>query len=535
MRNIFIGTAILVLSACTTDPGVAPWIADQGNGTYKNPVLFADYSDPDVIRVGDDYYMISSSFNSAPGLPVLHSKDLVNWRLINHIVKQQTPLDVYAKLQHGNGVWAPCIRYHNNKYWVFFPDPDYGIYMTQATDPAADWSRPILMLAGKGLIDPTPLWDADGNAYLLHAWAKSRAGFNNVLTLHKMSADGTKTLDEGSVIIDGNKLPGYRTLEGPKFYQANGYYYVFAPAGGVEQGWQSVFRSKNIYGPYEDRIVLDQGDTEINGPHQGAWVITQTGESWFFHFQSLGPYGRIVHLQPMQWHDDWPVIGQDSNADGKGEPVLSFRKPDVGAKYPITVPQTSDDFAEKSLGLQWQWNANWEPDWYSLTERNGYLRLYTQPVSVLKNLWSVPFLLFQKLPAPSFDVIAGFDASNLKASDYAGLLLYGYDYAWIGIRKQSNDRLQLVLEICIDARNDCEKKVTPIKELTDAHVNLRMTMQTGGAAQFSYSQDGNTFIELPEVFTAKPGRWVGAKVGVFAATNTEQSSGFIDIDRFLVR
>jgi beta-xylosidase len=536
LKNSRIVLAVLtvLLASCAADQDIAPWVADQRHGTYKNPVLYADYSDPDVIRVGDDYYMVSSSFNSAPGLPVLHSKDLVNWRLINHIVPQNMPMDVFAVPQHGNGIWAPCIRYHADKYWVFFPDPDYGIYVTHTENPAGIWSKPHLLLPGKGLIDPTPLWDADGNAYLLHAWAKSRAGFNNVLTLHRMAPDGSKVLDEGKVIIDGNGLPGYRTLEGPKFYQYGGYYYVFAPAGGVEQGWQSVFRAKNVYGPYESRIVLEQGDTNINGPHQGAWVITQTGESWFFHFQSLGPYGRIVHLQPMQWRDGWPVMGRDDDRDGKGEPVPVYRKPDVGAKHPVVVPQTSDEFGESKLGLQWQWNANWKPGWYSLEERGSHLRLYAQPVSEPNNLWRAPFLLFQKLSAPSFKVTVAFDASFLQAGDYSGLLVYGYDYAWIGVRKQIDNQLELVFATCFDTVNDCKENTMLIKKLAQPKFDLRVSMQAGGIAQFAYSENGAPFSELPERFTAKPGRWVGAKIGLFAATNSKEGSGFVDIDHFFL-
>ena len=295
------------------------WQADLGNGFYKNPVLYADYSDPDVVAVGDDFYMTASSFNSAPGLPVLHSRDLVNWTLLGHALTELVPEDVFAIPQHGNGVWAPNIRYHEGKVWIFYPDPDFGIYMIQSEDPkTVVWSKPLLILAGKGLIDPTPLWDDDGQAWLLHAWAKSRSGKNNILTLHKMTWDGTEVEEDGKVIIDGHKLPGYSTVEGPKFYKRNGYYYIFAPAGGVPVGWQAVFRSKTIDGPYEYRTVLEQGDTLVNGPHQGAWVQTQTGEDWFFHFQSKLAYGRIVHLQPMQWLNDWPVIGSDADGDGVG-------------------------------------------------------------------------------------------------------------------------------------------------------------------------------------------------------------------------
>jgi len=323
--------------------------------------------------------------------------------LLGHALPKLVPEEVFSVPQHGNGVWAPNIRYHDGKVWIFYPDPDFGIYMIQTEDPKSGaWSDPLLILAGKGLIDPTPLWDHDGQAWLLHAWAKSRSGKNNILTLHKMTLDGTRVEEAGKVIIDGHKIPGYRTLEGPKFYQRNGYYYIFAPAGGVPVGWQAVFRSRSIQGPYEHRTVLEQGDSLVNGPHQGAWVRTRSGEDWFFHFQSSLAYGRIVHLQPMRWVDDWPVIGSDPDGDSVGNPVSTFRKPDLAVNQAATSPPSSDEFDRDSLGVQWQWNANSREEWYSLTKRQGYLRLYAQPSPdpESNNLWMLPSLLLQKIPAP---------------------------------------------------------------------------------------------------------------------------------------
>ena len=309
----------------------APWWPDAGDGTFRNPVLYADYSDPDAVRVGADYYMVSSSFTAVPGLPILHSRDLVNWDLVNHALPRLVPEDVFSKPQHGAGVWAPAIRHHDGKYWIYYPDPDFGIYLTTAKDPRGVWSKPVLVKKGKGLIDPCPLWDDDGRVYLIHAFARSRAGFANVLHLNRLSPDGTAVVDEGRIVIDGNQLtktaarPAYTTLEGPKLYKRNGWYYVFAPAGGVKQGWQSVFRSRRIDGPYEERIVLAQGATDVNGPHQGALIDTRSGEWWFLHFQDADAYGRIVHLQPVAWRDDWPVIGDDVDGDGKGEPRLNWK------------------------------------------------------------------------------------------------------------------------------------------------------------------------------------------------------------------
>src|SRR3954468_8182629 len=284
------------------------WVADQGNGTYKNPVLNADYSDPDAIRVGEDFYLTASSFEDIPGLPILHSKDLVNWSIIGHALLRQPPYQHFETPRHGDGVWAPAIRYHNGEFYIYYPDPDFGIYCIKSKKAEGPWSAPVLVEGGKGLIDPCPLWDDDGNVYLVHAFAGSRAGIKSIVVIKKLSADGLHVLDAGTIVYDGHQLDP--TIEGPKLYKRNGYYYIFAPAGGVSTGWQLVLRSKNIYGPYERKVVMDQGTSPINGPHQGAWVTTGSGEDWFLHFQDAEAYGRIVRLQPMRWKDDCTVIGE---------------------------------------------------------------------------------------------------------------------------------------------------------------------------------------------------------------------------------
>jgi beta-xylosidase len=356
-RRRRIATAVAMLAALAGCGSPAPWVADLGDGRYRNPVLHADYSDPDAIRVGDTYFMTSSSFNSTPGLPLLTSKDMVNWQLVGHALPNLVPAERFATARHGEGVWAPCLRFHDGKFWIFYPDPDLGIFVVTAERFDGPWTAPTLLLPGNGIIDPTPLWDEDGRAYLLHGWAKSRAGFNNRLTLRAMAPDATRLLDtQGRTLIDGDRIAGYKTLEGPKFYKANGYYYVFAPAGGVEEGWQAVFRSRSLDGPFEVRTVLDQGNSPVNGPHQGAWVRAQDGRDWFLHFQDRKAYGRVVHLQPMRWADGWPLIGEDGPRPGTGQPVMTHAKPVAGA--PLSAPPTSDEFDGPALGLQWQWNAN---------------------------------------------------------------------------------------------------------------------------------------------------------------------------------
>jgi len=209
--------------------------ADNGDGTYTNPVLHADYSDPDVIRSGDSYFMVASSFNCVPGIPVLQSNDLVNWTLIGYALDRLEPEEVFSSPMHGKGVWAPCIRFHAGEFFIYYPDPDQGICMVKAKHPAGPWSAPHLVQGGRGLIDPSPLWDDDGNAYLAYAFAGSRAGVKSVLMVDRMSPDGKALAGHPVMVFDGGK--DHPTVEGPKFYKRNGWYYIFAPAGGVKPGW----------------------------------------------------------------------------------------------------------------------------------------------------------------------------------------------------------------------------------------------------------------------------------------------------------
>ncbi|MFC0253471.1 family 43 glycosylhydrolase [Massilia consociata] len=491
-------------------PVRAPWSPDLGDGRYRNPILHADYSDPDVIRVGDTYYMVSSSFANAPGLPLLTSKDMVNWELTGHALPQLVPGAQFATPQHGKGVWAPCLRYHDGRFWIFYPDPDNGVYVTTATDFNGPWSAPHLLLPGKGIIDPTPLWDDDGKAWLIHAWAKSRAGFNNVLTLRRMAPDGRSLLDkEGKVVIDGDKLPGYRTLEGPKLYKANGWYYVFAPAGGVEHGWQSVFRSRSIDGPYEARIVMAQGATEINGPHQGAWVKTPQGADWFFHFQDKRAYGRIVHLQPMRWEDGWPLIGEPSGTPGTGQPVLEHAKP-VAGTFPQRVPPTGDEFDGKVLGPQWQWAANPQQAWHALDARAGHLRLFAQPEAPVRSL---PSVLTQKFPGPAFGVTTKVELHAQRDGDQAGLGVMGLASSWFGLRRVDGQP-RMVMVSC-DQAGKCAQELGAVLPGFTAH--LRMHVTEGARVAFSYSPDGVRYTQIGAPFDAVMGRWVGSQVGLFAS------------------
>lgn len=520
---------ILFLStSIAAQPSVSKvWVADNRDGTYRNPILHADYSDPDVVRVGDDFYLVASSFNAAPGVPILHSRDLVNWTIIGHALARQPPFDVFSKPQHGNGVWAPAIRYHNATFYIFYADPDYGIYMTKAKDPAGPWSEPLLVKEAKGWIDPCPFWDDDGKAYLVNAFARSRSGIKSILIVSRMNEEGTKLLDDGVMVFDGHEKDP--TVEGPKFYKRNGYYYIFAPAGGVESGWQLALRSKSIYGPYERRVVLAQGKTNINGPHQGAWVETQSGESWFIHFQDKGAYGRVVHLQPMKWLNDWPMMGAD------GEPVATHRKPNVGRTYPITTPKDSDEFNDHRFNLQWQWAANPQSNWAFPAAAYGFLRLMNVPSpNDAKNFWVVPNLLLQKFPAPSFTATAKVTFTPMNNGERTGLIVMGLDYAYLSIEKKQ-DGLYISQTVCQNADQGSAERETAGVKLDGNTFWFRVRVEENAVCNFSFSVNGKTYVPVGQQFKARQGKWIGAKVGIFAAGKGAASEmGYADYDWFRV-
>lgn len=548
MKGLFF---ILSLSVCSLfHPAMAQyrskvWVSDEGNGMYRNPVLHADYSDPDVCAVGEDYFLTASSFNCTPGLPILHSKDLVNWKIVNYALKKVEPVEYYNEARHGKGVWAPSIRFHEGMYYIYWGDPDFGIFMVKTRDPYGEWDKPVLVKAGKGMIDPCPLWDDDGRVYLAHAWAGSRAKFNSVLTVCELNKEGTAVISDPVLVFDGNDGVNH-TIEGAKFYKRNGFYYLFAPAGGVVSGWQLVMRSKNVYGPYEARIVMAQGKTDINGPHQGGWVDTPAGESWFLHFQDKGAYGRVLHLNPMKWINDWPVIGVDKDGDGCGDPVSRYRKPKTDKTYPIETPVESDEFDTRKLGLQWEWHANYQ-DVFGFTTNMGYARIYGHELSPhFKNFWEVPNLLMQKFPAEEFTATAKLKVSAKDDGQLSGLIIMGWDYSWIGVEKQG-EKFLLKQAVCKDAEQGNLEQVSTLAVLEpsrkfeaglfpnyEREIYIRVHVDKGAYCRFSYSLDGKKFTEAGTLFKARQGKWIGAKVGMFSVTPHGKERGWVDVDWFRV-
>lgn len=532
------------------------YLPDIGDGTYRNPVIFSDYSDPDCICVDGVYYMTASTFNYVPGLPVLVSRDLINWTLVNYAVKN-IPVERFKAPCHAHGVWAPAIRYHEGKFYIYYGMPDEGIYMVCAEDPLGEWEEPVLVLPGKGLIDPCPFWDDDGRAYVIHGYAKSRIGFKSWLGIFPITADGKQAIGDDKLLFDG--VEKHPTIEGPKVHKRDGWYYIFAPAGGVATGWQVVMRSRDIYGPYEDRVVLKQGSSDTNGPHQGAWIETPENENWFMHFQSRGLYGRITHLQPMRWDDEgWPIIGQEdptpvdptsisagedardaaliANATNCGIPVDEWCKP----KAPETEERTgeigSDDF-DGELGLQWQFMGNWRPDFYDCGE--GRLRLYARelPFGGTK-LWECPQTCTQKIACPAFVATTAVDVSKLRQGEQAGVGLVGGQYAYAALRRTEYG-LSLVY-VTSDGKEHTETVLDEVTGLPEAPVSFRMTLLPTGYAEavitFEFAVEGSGWRSIGQPFAPARHTWVGARLALFAMpmNGGADQGGYADFAPFAV-
>ena len=521
------------------------WCPDKGDGTYTNPVINADYSDPDVCvgPSGEDYYLTASSFQCIPGLPILHSRDLVNWQIVGYAIKDKLYaghrelIEHYNTVQHGNGVWAPSIRYHDGQYYIYWGDPDYGVFMVKTLNgnPAGEWTDPLLVIEGKGYIDTTPLWDEDGRCYLVNGWANSRAKFASVLTVRELSADGTRAIGQPVIVFDGNGTEN-RTCEGPKFYKRDGWYWIMCPAGGVPTGFQLAMRSKSPYGPYEHKVVLQQGKTHINGPHQGGWVHTKYGEDWFLHFQDKEAYGRVVHLNPVDWTTGWPIMGK------KGEPVTTYRKPKANGQLPTANPVESDEFNAPVMGKQWQWQANYDEK-FGVPTAFGTFRIYNYKLPEdANNLWLVPNMLLQKTPADEFTVTTKLRFTSKADGQLGGLIMMGLDYQALVVKRVGQE-FQLLKLTCHQADKGTpqeEELITTLKptaeDKTDykpgIHEDIYLMMKVKESqVKFLWSLDGRTYKSCSDAFKMREGKWIGAKFGyVSVDTNAKSDRGWLDAD-----
>ncbi len=486
--------------------------------SFTNPILPYDYSDPDVCRVGDTYLMTSSSFNNVPGLQILASRDLVHWEIVDAAIRYRLPGYEEGDKVAGGFVWAPAIREHDGRIWIYYGDPDRGIYCVRskafsrqnsAISFPLEWEEPVLVIKAKGYIDPCPLWDEDGRVYLSHGVAGSRFGLKSVLMMAELTEDGLSVKVPSRIIFDGHEE--HPTCEGTKLYKRNGYYYLMHPAGGVRTGWQVVQRARNIYGPYELKITLAQGNTTINGPHQGGWVETPDGEDWFIHFQDVGAAGRIVHMQPVKWVDDWPEMGRN------GEPVSSYQPGQtcVGRQKDGQPTWANfarrDEFDKGELALDWQWaGGRVAPQWFYCDAKRGILRLYSAPRE--EEEW-MPNMLLQKIPAVAFTATAKVrfmphKDKKMAGAEQAGMIVTG---------RKASYRLEATA--------------------TEEWQYLRLEMDAKQRGQFYTSADGSNWKKSGERFQATEGHWIGAQVGLYCTRDGRKfnDAGWMDVDWFEIQ
>ncbi len=469
---------------------------------YNNPIILSDYSDPDVIRRNDTYYMIASSFNHTPGVPVLKSKNLVNWKLIGYVM-DKLPFPKFNSVCHGEGAWAPSIRYHKGLFYAVIPFPDEGIYVSCTDDiEKGNWSEPWCLIEAKGIEDPCPIWIKD-KCYLVVGFAKSRIGFNSVLGVFEVSPDLKTKLSDYKIVFDGHHTQP--TIEGPKFYQRNGYIYIMAPAGSVKTGWQTCLRSKDVYGPYEERIVMMQNDSKINGPHQGALIDIHKDKWAFIHFQDKGPYGRVIHLQPVQWVDDWPLCGEVKDSLLAGTPYSSYDYI-IDKKSNYRIP-SSDSFEGNTLSLIWQTPANKTGHWYDV--HNG-LTLYCvyHDDKAYKALNMTPNLFLTKIVYESFTVRTSCILDLQNEGDEVGLCFMGKNYQYICVKRiQGKNHLQ-IKQGYFNQDNDV---VLFDSVYQDFEIEFMMKYSSFDQYQFGFNKSYLKFN-----FTAVPGRWIGGKYGIYA-------------------
>lgn len=479
---------------------------------FKNPVLLCDYSDPDAIRVGDEFFMVASSFNYVPGLPVLRSKDLVHYEVISYVCKEL--FQRFDKVIPGDGIWAPSIRYHDGFFYVVIPMYDEGIYVSKSKSAYGPWSKPHLLNSTKGLIDPCPFWDKDGKTYIACGFAKSKIGFNSKLAFFEVDDKLTKTLSDYTIIYDGRMTQP--VIEGPKVYYINDYYFILAPAGSVKTGWQLALRSKNIYGPYEEKIILMQGDSKVNGPHQGALIDINDDKYVFMHFQDLDNYGRVCHIQDVNFIEGWPICGIDTG-NFVGIPSLTypyFLKKDDTLKINYT------DFFKDKINESWQWPCNIKDNFYRIEDG---LLLNCIKKENENYLYLERNRMMQKLALANFKVKTTLDKRFLKETSKTGLCLMGFNYAYlevspkyISLKKGTKDTLDEIIEEVILESNE----VTLLLDFTYPNQYRLGYIKDGFEEYFNYT------------FQATRDRWTGSKFGLYALS--DDGNGYAKYLNFIV-
>ena len=519
LHNLF-NIALLCLASFLVEAQQV-WTPDNGDGTFTNPLMWGDWPDPDIIRVDDDFYFISTSMHYVPGSPIATSKDLVNWKMVGYAVDRYDEDERYD-MQNGqlylNGSWANTIRYNNGKFYVGFCTP-YGLgtetghfSICEADKPEGPWKRTIFP---EYLYDPGLFFDDNGKVYVVHGQGK--------LLITELNSD-VRSVKGKPVEIWNKRFENSQTfgkrfgMEGAHMYKINGKYYITCPAGGTE-GWQVCLRSDSIYGPYEHKIIVDDNSSyPPNGLHQGGMVQLKNGDWWFIIMQDRGPIGRVPCLMPVKWVDGWPMLGTE------GKDVITYPKPNVGKTYPVMVPATSDEFKGKKLGLQWQWNHNPDDTKWTLTERPGYMRLKASQAKSLKEARNT---LTQRVQGPSSEGSVLVDITGLKDGNVAGFGVFQFPYAYVAVQQEGADRK---IVMCNDG-----EIVETVDALKGNKIWIRArVMDKDFTARFYYSLDGKTYSPIGNELKMGLGLdWTANRFALFNySTKANGVGGYADFDWF---
>ena len=537
---------------------------DQGDGTFVNPILNADFPDSDVEQVGDTYYMITSKQHMSPGMVILESKDMVNWSITGHVWDSLSWGDEYnwdRMNGYSFGVWAGDLAYHDSTWYCYQIDYNHGLMVSTAKNIKGPWSAPIMMLPNeKVLDDPGVFWDEElHEAYVICNTATKQKSAENKVSgnenrIYKMSWDGTKILDEGTLVYTGDGA------EAAKIYKIDGKWYIFiaewtindrSTKPGVKNPLndrkQIVLRSQtnSIYGPYDKRVVLEKGTAfGDRSCSQGALMLAPDSSWWYCHqlIQNADiPFqGRPQCLEPVTWVDGWPIIGVDEDGDGIGEPVLQYKKPIDG--FAVNAPQSDDDFSSSKLQPQWEWNHNPRNTHWSLTERPGWLRLkasmplplaegfgprqneWTNTDGTSSDFWRACNTLSQRIMGiTTGTAVAKFDISGMKPGQLAGFVRYGGVYHLLGVQIGDDGKRTLFF---MDKMS--QKTLGP--ELNGDELFVR-TSNTSNKAFYEYSLDGKVFERFGPEFTIEFGKWTGDRLGFFC-WNEKEEAGYLDVDWF---
>ena len=522
---------------------------DDGNGNYTNPVIFADVPDIDFIRVDDAYYMVSTTMHLSPGCPIMKSYDLVNWEIVNYVFNTIDDTDALAlrngQNNYGKGQWASSIRYHDGLFYVGFVSYTTGKTYIYYTDDIENgkWDRYEF---NEGFHDMSLLFDDDGKVYMIY-------GGGQIWCVELESDLSAIKPDTKRVIIDDAGLVEGCLAEGSHAYKLNGYYYIFIITWPPEgRRTQLCYRSKSLDGDWEMKVILDDNlEFRNDGVAQGGIIDDVNGNWYCLLFQDHGAVGRAPVLMTMTWEDDWPVVGVDGKApltakiplEGVGKKSIitsdEFINSEIVRPY-VNMPENPDepgenDYNGSNLLPEWQWNHNPDNRLWSLTEREGYLRLKTG--DIVKTVTEARNTLTQRTFGPECSGYIKLDTANMKDGDVAGLAAFAEKYGFVGVKAENGKKFLAMVKY---EDNEIFKREFEVRRvpLEQDEVYLRVDFDFTNAtdrAYFYYSLDGETWTKIGDNLQMNyyGTHFMGYRFGIFNFAK-QQSGGYVDVDFFRV-